>query len=178
MDITKLTAKKFKAILRLLNKKEVLQTKIASIDKQLSALQFGRSISSATARRNASARKSKLRATKALKLHKAQKSAKAPKLLNALSSKKSSGKRKKVPLKTKIVEILQNAGHEGLHVKDIAEKLNLSKNNIFSWFYTTGKKFKNILPLGDGRFAWQHSVPATTQEAPVSPPQEPTPKPE
>ncbi len=54
-------------------------------------------------------------------------------------------------LKTRILDLLEAAGDEGLRVKDIAAKLGRNAANISVWFSTTGKKItKKIEP---GRFA-------------------------
>jgi len=38
-------------------------------------------------------------------------------------------------------------------VKDLAAKLNVKPGNIFSWFYTTGRKIKGITKVGAARYA-------------------------
>ncbi len=164
MDITKLTAKELNTILRLLNEKEALLSKIASIDKQLSAFQST----------GAPIKSKALKTAKASRKTSSPKSTSGSKAPSDSTEKKKSAKKKPLPLKKLIVDLLQNAGHEGLHVKDIAKKLNLPNNNIFSWFYTTGKKFNNIKRIAEGRFAWHHDVSTpSTVEPPANPAPEP-----
>ena len=48
------------------------------------------------------------------------------------------GKRGK-RLKTPLLKMLKKAGSGGITVKELAAKLKVAPNNVFSWFYTTGK---------------------------------------
>lgn len=58
---------------------------------------------------------------------------------------------KPVGLKDRILALLGEAGDQGLHVKEIAEKLGSKATNISVWFSTTGKKLaKKVEP---GRYA-------------------------
>ena len=57
-------------------------------------------------------------------------------------------------LKTGVVEALQHAGKSGLHIKEIASSLQVKEPNIRVWFYSTGKKIKNIKKVGRARYAW------------------------
>lgn len=64
------------------------------------------------------------------------------------------GKRsKRRDLKTEIPELLKKAGKEGLKVGDIAKTLSLPANNIYTWFYTTGRKEKKIKQVNK-RYIW------------------------
>jgi hypothetical protein len=38
-------------------------------------------------------------------------------------------------------------------VKELAAKLKVKPNNVFSWFYTTGKKVSGIKKVGEARYA-------------------------
>ncbi len=59
------------------------------------------------------------------------------------------GKRLKEPL----LQALKAAGATGITVKDLAAKLKVKPGNIFSWFYTTGKKIKGINKVGEAKYA-------------------------
>ena len=60
------------------------------------------------------------------------------------------GKRLKEPL----LKALSSAGASGITVKDLAAKLKVKPGNIFSWFYTTGKKIKGISKVGEAKYAY------------------------
>ena len=63
------------------------------------------------------------------------------------------GKRLKEPL----LQALKSAGSGGMTVKDLAAKLKVKPGNIFSWFYTTGKKVKGIGKVGEAKYAYSGS---------------------
>jgi hypothetical protein len=50
------------------------------------------------------------------------------------------------------VKVLQDAGVEGITVKAIAAKLKVKPGNVFSWFYTTGKKLKGLKKIGEAKY--------------------------
>jgi hypothetical protein len=56
-------------------------------------------------------------------------------------------------LKASVIAELKTAGSKGMAVKDLSVKLGVPAANIFSWFYTTGKKIKDIQKVGEGRYA-------------------------
>jgi hypothetical protein len=60
------------------------------------------------------------------------------------------GKRLKEPL----LKALTSAGASGITVKELAAKLKVKPGNIFSWFYTTGKKIKGINKIGEAKYAY------------------------
>jgi len=39
-------------------------------------------------------------------------------------------------------------------VKELAAKLKVKPGNIFSWFYTTGKKISGIKKVGEAKYAY------------------------
>jgi hypothetical protein len=57
-------------------------------------------------------------------------------------------------LKAQIISVLQVAGKTGMTVKDLAAKSGTKPANVYSWFYATGKKVKNIKKVGEARYAW------------------------
>jgi DNA invertase Pin-like site-specific DNA recombinase len=59
------------------------------------------------------------------------------------------GKRLKEPL----LKILKASGAAGITVKEISAQLKVKPGNVFSWFYTTGKKIKGIKKVGEARYA-------------------------
>jgi hypothetical protein len=65
----------------------------------------------------------------------------------------STGKRGK-RLKQPLLKILKAAGASGITVKDLAAKLKVKPNNVFSWFYTTGKKVSGIKKVGEAKYSF------------------------
>jgi hypothetical protein len=57
-------------------------------------------------------------------------------------------------LKDSLLKLLKGAGSEGITVKDLAAKLKVKPNNVFSWFYTTGKKVSGIKKVGEAKYAF------------------------
>jgi hypothetical protein len=57
-------------------------------------------------------------------------------------------------LKAGITEALQKAGKQGLHIKELASNLGVKEPNIRVWFYSTGRKIKNIKKVGRARYGW------------------------
>jgi NADH/NAD ratio-sensing transcriptional regulator Rex len=56
-------------------------------------------------------------------------------------------------LKGRILKALQAAGADGITVKEIAAKVKVNPNNVFSWFYTTGKKIKGLKKIGEAKYS-------------------------
>ena len=76
------------------------------------------------------------------------KSAPAPAAAVARKSRKGG-----VKLKDSILKALAAAGAKGVKVGDLSKKLGVKPGNIFSWFYTTGKKNSAIKKVGEARYA-------------------------
>ncbi|VVM06806.1 hypothetical protein MAMC_01264 [Methylacidimicrobium cyclopophantes] len=57
-------------------------------------------------------------------------------------------------LKAAVLDALEEAGSQGLSVKELSAKLGVKANNLYSWFYTTGKKVANLVKGGDGRYIY------------------------
>ncbi len=62
--------------------------------------------------------------------------------------------RKSKRLKEPLLKALKSAGSGGITVKDLSAKLKVKPSNIFSWFYTTGKKIKGISKVGEAKYAF------------------------
>lgn len=73
---------------------------------------------------------------------------------------------KKGGLKEQILAVLQDAGDQGLKVKDIAGKLGAKAGNISVWFSTTGKKLTT--KLEPGRYAVKGSKPVAVSTQTVT----------
>ncbi len=127
MNLASISASDFVKIARLLKAKEALLAKVADIDSELAAFEGG---SAKGARRGRPA--------------KASTTPKAPK----------AGRAKRGAMKDTIVTLLKEAGKTGLSVKDIAAKTGVKGANIHAWFFTTGKKIKEIQKVGKSTHAW------------------------
>ena len=53
-----------------------------------------------------------------------------------------------------MLKALKAAGSSGITVRDLSAKLKVKPGNIFSWFYTTGKKIKAIRKVGEAKYAY------------------------
>jgi hypothetical protein len=61
---------------------------------------------------------------------------------------------KRGSLKNDIGAVLQQAGKNGLHVKEIASAIGSKPANVTAWFYQTGRKAKEIKKVAPATFAW------------------------
>jgi hypothetical protein len=57
-------------------------------------------------------------------------------------------------LKDSLLKELEAAGSGGLTVKELSAKLKVKPGNVFSWFYTTGKKIKGIKKVGEAKYSY------------------------
>lgn len=130
MNLASISASDFVKIARLLKAKEALLAKVADIDTELAAFEGG---SAKGVRRG--------RPAKASVIPKAPKAPKA-------------GRAKRGAMKDTIVALLKEAGKAGLSVQDIAAKTGVKGANIHAWFFTTGKKIKEIQKVGKSTHAW------------------------
>jgi len=55
-------------------------------------------------------------------------------------------------MKTMILEILQQAGPQGIKVPEIAQKIGVKNANVHVWLSNTGKKLAEIERIGAGLF--------------------------
>ena len=62
--------------------------------------------------------------------------------------------RKRRKLKEAVLALLRKAGKEGATVKDIASKLGVDPNRIYTWFYSTGSRMDEIKKIGEARYTW------------------------
>ena len=125
MNLASISAKDFVKIAKLLKTKDALLADLADIDAELSA--FGTGESKGARRGRPAAAKSK-----------------APKAPRAARG----------ALKETIIALLKAAGPAGLSVKDLSAKTGIKGANIHAWFFTTGKKIKEIQTVGKATHAW------------------------
>lgn len=128
MAFSNLSSAQLSRLITLIKKKESLQTKLEKINSDLQALEGGAPV----VRRGRPAGSAKGRP--------------GPKPDHKVRRR---GKRLKEPL----LKALKAGGSAGVTVKDLAAKLKVKPGNVFSWFYTTGKKISGIKKVGEARYA-------------------------
>ena len=129
MSLSTLSSAQLAQLIGLVKEKELLQAKLAQIDAALQSLESGKPVPKKRGRKPG-----------------------RPALLKADAPKGKRGKRGK-RLKAPLLKILKEAGSSGITVKELATKLKVKPGNIFSWFYTTGKKIKGIKKVGEAKYA-------------------------
>jgi hypothetical protein len=112
-------------LIKLIKQKESLTAKLEKIDGELQSIESGGSAPKRRGRKPGSV------------------------AVRAKAGKRKRGKRLKEPL----LKALKAAGASGITVKDLSAKLKVKPGNVFSWFYTTGKKIKGITKVGEARYA-------------------------
>jgi hypothetical protein len=132
MALFNLSSAQLAQLIRLVKEKESLQTKLDRVNGALGALASGGSVPKKRGRKPG--RPPGIKAT--------GKKAKA--------GKRGRGKRLKEPL----LKALKASGSAGITVKELSAKLKVKPSNIFSWFYTTGKKIKGISKVGEAKYAY------------------------
>ena len=131
MEISNLSSAQLAQLIRLVKEKETLQAKLDRVNSQLSGLGQG----TGPRRRG----------------RKPGRPAKVKLAVGRPAGRKARrGKRLKAPL----LKFLKSAGSEGITVKDLAAKLKVKPNNVFSWFYTTGKKVSGIKKVGEAKYSF------------------------
>ena len=124
MNLASISAKDFVKIAKLLKAKDALLAKIAAIDTELAAFSGSQAKGARRGRPKAAAN-----------------TVKAPRA-------------KRGALKDTLIALLKEAGAAGLSVKDLAAKTGVKGANIHAWFFTTGRKIREIKKAGKAVWAW------------------------
>jgi hypothetical protein len=135
MALSNLSSAQLAHLIELVKEKKSLETKLEHVNAALTALESGKAVASKRGRKPGRPPGSK---------------AVASKLKVASGGKAKRGKRLKAPL----LKVLSAAGASGITVKELATKLKVKPGNIFSWFYTTGKKISGIKKVGEAKYAY------------------------
>jgi len=130
MSLSTLTGDQLRQVLELVKRKEQLQAQLAHIDAELQSLDSGTALPKKRGRKpgrpgNAS-----------------------------VAGVPRKTKRRSKRLKDSLLKTLETAGSAGITVKELSTKLNVKPGNIFSWFYTTGKKVKGIKKVGEAKYSY------------------------
>ena len=130
MSLSTLSSAQLAHLIGLIKEKEVLQAKLEKVNAALLAIEGGKAPGKKRGRKPGRPAKVKISAKK--------------------GRPGKRGKRLKAPL----LKALTAAGSSGITVKELAAKLKVKPGNIFSWFYTTGKKIKGISKVGEAKYAY------------------------
>jgi hypothetical protein len=131
MALSTLSSAQLAHLIGLVKEKESLQSKLDQVNAALLALETGKPAPKKRGRKPGRPAGVKTAKVAKVKVSKRGKRLKAP-LLKALSA----------------------AGSSGITVKELAAKLKVKPGNIFSWFYTTGKKISGIKKVGEAKYAY------------------------
>jgi hypothetical protein len=130
MALSNLSSAQLARLIELVKEKESLQTKLDQINAELGSIETGKALPKRRGRKPGRPAGVKT------------------KVATVRRSKR--GKRLKEPL----LKALSAAGTSGVTVKELAAKLKVKPGNIFSWFYTTGKKISGIKKVGEAKYAY------------------------
>ena len=131
MELSNLSSAQLTLLIRLVKEKESLQEQLERVESSLAGLSKGKSPGRPRGR----------------------KPGRPPKVKAVGRPPGRKGRRGK-RLKDSLLKILKSAGSEGITVKELAGKLKVKPNNVFSWFYTTGKKVSGIKKVGEAKYAF------------------------
>jgi hypothetical protein len=138
MAFENLSSASLRQLIGLIRKKESLQAKLDRVESALRSLGSG-GVSAGPGRGRGRRRRGPGRPAK---------KAAAP-------AARGGGRRKRGGrLKGPLLKALKAGGSSGVTVKDLAAKLKVKPGNIFSWFYTTGKKVSGIKKVGEARYSY------------------------
>jgi len=129
MSLSNLTSDQFTHLVKLVKQKEALQRQLADLDSEINSLESG----TPGAKRG-------------------RKPGRPPGSKNSV---RKPGKRRGKRLKDSLIKLLQAAGAKGMTVKELAAGLGVKPGNVFSWFYTTGKKVSEIKKVGEAKYAYK-----------------------
>jgi hypothetical protein len=127
MNLSALSLKQLEHIVGLLKEKEVLQTKLDGVNRDLQRLENGSG--------------SALSATESLN-----------DLPHSKRIKKRS--RRRGGLQQAVLKVLKSAGAKGLTVKQLAVQAKVKKSSLAVWLYTSGKKVSGFKKVAPGVFAY------------------------
>ncbi len=130
MSLSTLSSAQLAQLIGLVKEKELLQEKLEQVEATLKALESGTVVPKKRGR----------------------KPGRPPGSVAKVTAGKPGRKSKK--LKDQILKALTAAGSSGITVKELSNKLKVKPGNVFSWFYTTGKKISGIKKVGEAKYAY------------------------
>ena len=129
MSLSTLSSAQLAQLIGLVKKREVLKARLDKVEAALTALESGDSVPKKRGR----------------------KPGRPP--LPKLAGKGRKVRKRSKRLKDSILKLLKSAGSSGITVKELSTKLKVKPGNIFSWFYTTGKKVSGLKKVGEAKYA-------------------------
>jgi hypothetical protein len=130
MSLANLTSDQLSHLVELIKRKEQLQADLARIDAEMQSLESGSPLPKKRGRKPG--RPS----------------------LSAAGTAPTKRKKRSKRLKDSLLKELEATGSAGMTVNDLSAKLNVKPGNVFSWFYTTGKKIKGIKKVGEAKYSY------------------------
>jgi hypothetical protein len=143
MDLTKLTAKEFGRIVKLLRRKESLEKKLGQVERSVAkVVGAGASLVARRARRIASGR------------GRIGRPGRPPGRRGRPKGRRSTGPKfgRRGGLREVVLKQLKRAGKTGLKIKDLAGKLNIQRQRLDTWFYQNVKKIRGLKKVGPGHY--------------------------
>ncbi len=140
MDLTKLTAKEFGRIVKLLRRKESLEKKLGQVERSVAkVVGAGASFVARRANRIAAGR---------------GRQGRPPGRRGRPSGRKSTGRKfgRRGGLRQVVLAQLKRAGKTGLKIKDLAGKMNIQRQRLDTWFYQNVKKIRGLKKIGPGHY--------------------------
>ena len=61
---------------------------------------------------------------------------------------------KRAQVKEVVIELIKQAGRQGITLKAILAQSGVSQSSLNSWMHATGKKIRQIKKIGRGQYAW------------------------
>ena len=137
MDLTKLTAKEFGRIVKLLRRKESLEKKLTQVERSVAkVVGAGASFVARRANRIASGR------------------GRPPGRRGRPAGRRTTGRKfgRRGGLRKVVLAQLKSAGISGLKIKDLARKMNIQRQRLDTWFYQNVKKIRGLKKIGPGHY--------------------------
>ena len=137
MDLTKLTAKEFGRIVKLLRRKESLEKKLTQVERSVAkVVGAGASFVARRANRIASGR------------------GRSPGRRGRPAGRRTTGRKfgRRGGLRKVVLAQLKRAGISGLKIKDLARKMNIQRQRLDTWFYQNVKKIRGLKKIGPGHY--------------------------
>ena len=137
MDLTKLTAKEFGRIVKLLRRKESLEKKLTHVERSVAkVVGAGASFVARRANRIASGR------------------GRSPGRRGRPAGRRTTGRKfgRRGGLRKVVLAQLKRAGISGLKIKDLARKMNIQRQRLDTWFYQNVKKIRGLKKIGPGHY--------------------------
>ena len=130
MDISKLTTKEFGRIMKLLRKKESLEKKLGQLERSVAKV-IGTGASAVARGANRIARRR-----------------------GRPPGRRSTGKKfnRRGGLKKVILSHLNQSGKTGIKIKELANKMNIQRQRLDTWFYQNLKKIRGLRKVGPGHY--------------------------